>query len=176
MSIVISEVFREHRTFVHSIASRYCNEQAAADVTQDVFVRFWNHPERFDENRGSIRQYLATLTRGVAIDYLRRESARRIREERTHDSSDAEDHDDSRNSARLITNETTARVTAALALLGDDEREAIVAAFYNDVSYRQVGVMLGVAEGTIKSRIRLGLKKLRVDLVDQDEASTPQFA
>lgn len=159
----LTEEFRANRITIYEIARRVCGEDSAADVTQEVFLRVWKHPEQFDASRGSMRSYLLTVSRGVAIDFLRRDTARRIRDDRLI-SQNRETHLDI--GQRLARKEAITRVAKALDQLSHSERDAIVAAFYEDITYREVAVQLGVPEGTVKSRIRHGLQKLRTELQD----------
>ncbi|MEO6126462.1 MAG: sigma-70 family RNA polymerase sigma factor [Ilumatobacteraceae bacterium] len=159
----IIEAFREHRGAVYGVARRYCDDEAAADVTQEVFLRVWNNRVGFDEARGNIRQYLCTIARGTAIDHLRRKSSQQGRDTR-HATTTAHVGIDPNLAARLIDAEAAGRVQQALAQLHTGERRAIVMAFFGEMSYREVAIRLGVAEGTAKSRIRSGLAKLRDDL------------
>lgn len=161
----IVEAFREHRGAVYGVARRYCDDDAAADVTQEVFLRVWNNRAGFDEARGNIRQYLCTIARGIAIDHLRRKSSQQGRDTR-HATITTRIEVDSDLTAQMIDAEVAGRVQAALAQLQTGERHAIVMAFFGEMSYREVAIRLGVAEGTAKSRIRSGLAKLRDDLAN----------
>lgn len=153
--------FRDHRSVIYGIARRFCGDDAAADVTQEVFLRVWNNPMAFDAARGNLRQYMSTIARGIAIDHLRRRTSRRDRDIR-HASREVDvDHDLTH---RLIDSEIADRVRVALERLHSNERHAIMMAFFGDMTYREVALRLGVAEGTAKSRIRSGLSKLRDEL------------
>ena len=148
---------------IYAIARRICGEAAAADVTQEVFVRVWTNGHLFDETRGNLRQYLCTVARGVAIDHLRRQAAQLQRDDRHALARTGETWDALRG---LIDAETAERVRRALGRLHSTERDVIMAAFYRDMTYREVAIRLGIAEGTAKSRIRTALLKLRVELAD----------
>jgi len=157
----IVEAFRESRSAIYGIARRYCGDDAAADVTQDVFLRVWNNPTAFDAARGNLGQYMCTLARGIAIDHLRRRTSRQNRDVRHASSAPAADSDLAH---RLIDSEAADRVRQALGHLQSGERHAIMMAFFGEMTYREVAIRLGVAEGTAKSRIRAGLAKLREEL------------
>jgi len=169
----LTEAFRINRKAIYTLARRICGGDAAADVTQEVFLRAWKWPDRFDAARGSIRQYLLVLARGVSIDHLRRETAGRARELRAVRSDRSRSSD---GSLQILDAESATRLASALAALTDSEREAIVSAFFGDASYREVASRLGIPEGTVKSRIRLGLRKLRVELRDLFDESDPAEA
>jgi RNA polymerase sigma-70 factor (ECF subfamily) len=163
----LTEAFRENRRLIYDIARRICGDDSAADVTQEVFLRLWRRPEMFDPDRGTMRRYLVTLSRGVAIDFLRRETARKRRDDRGSRGGEV----DADVSVRAVREEAVGRVVIALASLSQLERDAIVTAFYEDLSYREVASRLGLPEGTVKSRIRLGLQKMRCELHDLHPAS-----
>ena len=80
----LAEAYRRHGGSVHTLARRVLRSATLADeVTQEVFVELWRAPERFDPGRGALRTFLMTKAHSRAIDVLRSESARRVREERT---------------------------------------------------------------------------------------------
>lgn len=158
----LAEIYRRHSGPVYGLAQRLTRNRALAEeVSQEVFLRLWNHPERFDASRGSLRTYLLTQTHGRAIDLIRSESARRIREDKEIPMLDSP----TRTLDEHVIDLTTAEaVRNAVAELGDDERMAIELAYFGGHSYREVAVLLGQPEGTVKSRIRSGLHRLGATL------------
>jgi RNA polymerase sigma-70 factor (ECF subfamily) len=158
---LLTQAFREHGAAVYGVAQRVAGSNNAADVTQEVFLRLWAHPERFDPQRGPLRAYLCTVARGVAIDLARQDRARMTRDGRSTISSMPPEADP----ANAVVRADEARsVRVALDQLAPPERIAIVEAFANDISYREAADRLQVPEGTLKSRIRLGMRKLRIGL------------
>ena len=136
-------------------------EELAQDVTQEVFVRLWKRPERYDSTRGALSSFLQLDAHGRSVDLIRSEEARSKREianERL--SSNHEDGPEEEAMKRV----TSDRVRQALNQLKGPERDPIAMAFYLGYSYRKVAEVLGVPEGTVKSRIRSGLSKLRESL------------
>ncbi len=162
----LAEIYRRHGGAVFGLASRLLQDRTLAeDIVQTVFVRLWEQPERFDPERGALRSFLLSHTHGRAVDLIRVETARRRREDKVEAQAIAPAYDLEREVVDLATAE---RVKAALATLNDNERRAIELAYFHGRTYQEVAVELNEPEGTVKSRIRAGLKKLRVDLVDAD--------
>lgn len=157
-----SDLYRLHFEAVFEVATRVGLPHLAGDVTQEAFVKLWRDPTRFDPSRGSLRTFLVMTTRGLAIDRARSDTARSAREARwghTPMSTEPEEI-----AAYVLAEDTAAEVTEALGRLDTPCRDAIVAAFFGGLTYCEVAVALGLAEGTVKSRIRRGLSQLRDEL------------
>jgi RNA polymerase sigma-70 factor, ECF subfamily len=153
----LTEVYDQYASFVYGLALRVIGDpRAAEDVSQDVFVAVWERPDAFDPERGSLRTWLGTLAHRRAVDYVRREEARRRRTERDA-SRRASVPDVEEIAVALVTAE---RVREALDLLPDEQRRAIQLAYFGGKTYRQVAEVLGIPEGTAKSRLRLGLRRI----------------
>lgn len=158
----LAEAYRRHAGAVFGLAKRLLGAAAQAEeVVQEVFLRLWNQPDRYDPDRGSLRSFLLAQTHGRAVDLLRSEQARRRREERDAVTAVPVEHDLDRELWDLALAD---QVRAALQRLGPGEREAIELAYFGGRTYREVAETLGEPEGTIKSRIRAGLRRLRTEL------------
>jgi len=128
---------------------------------QEVFVRLWNEPDRFDPERGTMRSFLLANAHGRAVDLIRSETSRRRREQRESSLTADAGYDIAREVWDLA---LAGHVRDALEALEDGERSAIELAYFGGLTYREAALELGEAEGTVKSRIRTGLKKLRHEL------------
>lgn len=165
----LAELYRRHGGAVHALARRVLRSDGPADdVTQDVFVDLWERPERFDPSRGSVRTFLLVSAHGRAIDALRADAARSRREERTARETATSGYDLERQVWDLAVAE---QVKEAVDVLPDGERAAIELAYFGGHTYREVATLLGEPEGTIKSRIRSGLRRLRGDLAGAGDLS-----
>ena len=133
----LAEIYRRHAGAVFGLAKRLIFDAVLAEeVTQEVFVRLWREPERYDPTPGSLRTFLLSVTHGRAIDILRSEMSRRAREERSRAVAEA-GYDLEQEVFDLTTAE---RVRKAVAKLPGVERKAIELAYFGGHSYREVAV------------------------------------
>jgi RNA polymerase sigma-70 factor (ECF subfamily) len=158
----LAEAYRRHAGAVYGLARRLLITPALAEeVVQEVFLRLWNQPDRYDPSRGTLRSYLLSHTHGRSVDLLRAEGARRAREERDVRATAEAGYDLEHEVWDLAAAD---QVRRALGALPDAEREAIELAYFGGRTYREVASQLGQPEGTVKSRIRSGLRRLRGEL------------
>ena len=158
----LGELYRRHAGAVFGLSRRLLNDQAKAEeVVQEVFLRLWNQPDRFDPDRGSLRSFLLAQCHGRSVDVLRSDAARRRREDRTARETAGGGYDLDREVWDLALAD---HVRQALASLQPGERDAIELAYFGGRTYREVADQLNEAEGTVKSRIRSGLRRLRGEL------------
>jgi RNA polymerase sigma-70 factor, ECF subfamily len=162
--IALAEVYRRHGGAVYGLARRVLNNASEAeDVTQEVFLRLWNQPDRFDPGRGTLRSFLLTQSHGKAVDAVRSLNARRLRESGEARRTATAEYDMQHEVWDLAVADQVAR---ALGDLPDDERRAIELAYFDGHTYVEVADLLGQPEGTVKSRIRNGMRRMRALLVD----------
>jgi RNA polymerase sigma-70 factor, ECF subfamily len=158
----LAEVYRRHAGAAFGLSKRLLGDQAQAEeVVQEVFLRLWNQPERFDPERGSLRSFLLAQAHSRSVDILRSETSRRRREERDAREAAEGGYDLDREVWDMALAE---HVRAAMQRLHPTERAAVELAYFGGRTYREVAADLGEAEGTVKSRIRSGLKRLRAEL------------
>jgi RNA polymerase sigma-70 factor (ECF subfamily) len=167
----LAEAYRRHAGAVFGLATRVTRDRTLAEeVVQEVFLRLWDHPERFDAERGSLRSYLLAQCHGRSVDLLRSESSRRNREERDHRRTAEAGYDLEHEVWDLVVAD---HVKDALDRLNDGERLAIELAYFGGLTYREVAARLGQPEGTVKTRIRAGLRRLREDLAESGVGGAP---
>lgn len=157
----LAELYRRHAGPIRSVARRLLwSADLADETTQDVFLSLWLAPERYDPERGSLRAYLQVQARRRAVDLARSETARRRREESPAGRAVLA-IPEAAVEERVIDLTTARAVHRVVADLVPAEREAIELAYFGGHSYRQVAVLLGQPEGTVKNRIRAGLRRMR---------------
>ena len=159
----LGTLYDRHARAIYSLALRIVGEQAEAeDVVQEVFAQAWRQAARFDARRGSVVAWLLIMTRTRAIDRLRMRQARPDRNA-TPDPlileqlpAAVEDP-----AAGMVAEEDARRVRRALDELPMLQRVAIELAFYEGLSQSEIAARLEQPLGTVKTRIRLGLLRLR---------------
>jgi RNA polymerase sigma-70 factor (ECF subfamily) len=160
-----AEAFRRHAGAVFGLAQRLLWERAhAEEMVQEIFLRLWEQPERFDQARGSLRSFLLMDAHARCVDRIRADERRREREERTVRAERVAHYDLDLEAFDLGVAE---QVREVMGSLSEPERRAIDLAYFGGHTYREVARILDEPEGTIKSRIRTGLSRLRTQLLDR---------
>ena len=155
-------LYDELAPLVHGVVRKVVRDPSQSDeVTQEVFVELWRLAARYDDAKGSVRSWAVTVAHRRAIDRVRSEQKARERVAREI-SNIVPDHDDVTD--RVESDLDRVRVRRALENLTGLQREAVELAWFGGHTYREVAVLLGVAEGTVKSRIRDGMIRLRDEL------------
>jgi RNA polymerase sigma-70 factor (ECF subfamily) len=158
----LAEAYRRHAGAVFGLGRRLLSDSALAEeIVQEVFLRLWNQPEKFDPARGRLRAYLLAQCHGRSVDRLRAESSRRRREERDVRRTAEAGYDVEHEVWDL---EVASIVKDAMVKLPSEERAAIELAYFGGKTYREVAVVLEQPEGTVKSRIRSGMRRMRTEL------------
>ncbi len=163
-----SRVFDEHHRSVFATALRVVGDQAqAADVTQDVFLRLWRRPDAFDPSRADLGTYLRLIARSRAIDLIREGQSRT----RTTDRfkvivGEQEPRVDDRPDLVAERSDERLAVRTALRELPEPQREALVLAYWGGLTAEEIARHERIPLGTAKSRIRLGLAKLRSEMAN----------
>jgi RNA polymerase sigma-70 factor, ECF subfamily len=169
----LGELYDRYASVALGTALRVVRDrEEAEDVVHDAFMTVWRKIDRFDPERGSLRGWLLTVVRNRAIDRVR---GRRPRIDL--------DLADERSLLRTGPNPTweaalertsADRVRAAIAILPDEQRQAVELAYFEGYTYREVAEMTGVPAGTATGRLRLALGKLKAALAEpaDDRPST----
>jgi RNA polymerase sigma-70 factor (ECF subfamily) len=159
----LAVAYDQYSPLVYGVAVHLVGSAGADDICQEVFSVLWAHPERFDATRGSLRTFLAVIARRRCTDVLRQEGRRRAREERIGtDGSSAVSPPSVEEAAEAML--AAEHVRRALDRLPIEQRAAIKLAYLDGLTYQAVATRLGIPEGTAKSRLRLGLRRLAREL------------
>ena len=133
------------------------NRMLAEEITQDVFFLLWQYPNKWDPTKGKLGSWLLSVTRYMAIDRLRHEKSRN--QNGTQSIEELAD----RVSAKIDASspEDTALLSSLLKRLPKDQREVLLLTYFRGMTHVEIAERMQVPEGTVKSRLRLSLEKLR---------------
>jgi RNA polymerase sigma-70 factor (ECF subfamily) len=157
-------IYERHSAAAFSLAYRMMGTRAGAeDVTQDAFLSLWRSGARYDRARGSVRTWVLGIVHHRAIDALRRATVhdrRRASDEGIEERFEARDRTDVEAARR----EEAGTVRGALSALPADQSQVIELAYFGGFTHTEIADMLDAPVGTVKGRMRLGLKKMRAQL------------
>jgi RNA polymerase sigma-70 factor, ECF subfamily len=172
----LETLYDRHGDYVYSVCLRMVGDvQLAEDLSQEVFLRLWRRPDLFDVNRGRFLTWLLSVARNRAIDE-RRSRGRRFRFE-TPPSVNSEEMmalaPSSEERDHAVVSEERVVVQRALETLPPEQRLAIQLAYFGGYTQQEIAAGLHQPLGTVKTRIRLGLQKLRTLLMEQHGGNGP---
>lgn len=159
-----SQLYDHSSMLLFTLAVRILgNREEAAELLQDVYLEIWRKVSRYDVGRGTPVAWLVTLTKSRAIDQLRARAARGYRATNSLDARIAEQVADPGPSPLETQAEEELRlaVGAAVAGLPQAQQHAIELAYYEGLSHAEIAIRLNQPLGTVKTRIKLGMSKLR---------------
>jgi RNA polymerase sigma-70 factor (ECF subfamily) len=151
--------YDRHSRAAYGIAYRLMNErQAAEDLTQDAFLKVWRSAGGYRPERGSVRTWILSIVRNRSIDQIRSLASRRRIQDRVERA--APTSQPSEAFAEAWRGYRRKRVGEALGTLPPEQREVITLAHLHGRTHKEIAQRLGLPLGTVKGRMRLGLKKL----------------
>lgn len=174
----LAQLYDRYHRLIFSLALVIVNDRATAEeVTLDVFMRVWQKAGTYRAEQAKVSTWLTHIARHHAIDVLRRRAARL-----DHSALHWEDairsaespHPSPQDSAELSLRRE--RIQAALAQLPTEQRQALLLAYFGGFTQSQIAEMLAQPLGTIKTRLRLAMQKLREFLKEEDKSIVPQSA
>lgn len=157
----LEQLYDAYERPMYALAYRLLNDaMAAEEAVQELFLRIWNNAERYDSSHGKLSTWMFALTRNISIDMLRRRNARAA-------SVPVEDEYlnaivDTASDTELAVEQTLQgeSVRAALNELGEEQQQVIELIYYKGLTQQEVSDRCSIPLGTVKSRVRLGLKQL----------------
>lgn len=157
-------IYDRHAGLVYGLALKILgNSQEAEDLTQDVFLNL-ARASTYEPNRGSLRTFLAILTRSRALDKVRSRS--KAREFLGQLQNSQEQNVTESVFEQVSRSEQSEEVRAALTQLSDEQQQILQMAYYDGLSQSEIAARLKIPLGTVKARARRGLLKLRQTLTD----------
>ncbi|MBK9123716.1 MAG: sigma-70 family RNA polymerase sigma factor [Chloroflexi bacterium] len=157
----LAVLFAQYSTRVYSLVVCVLQDEALAqEATQDTFMKVWNNPQAWDPSKGQFHSWLLTLARYTAIDRLRKEIRANGRDVALYDEIEAERDE----SAATV---EAGELLALLNALPVEQRDVIRLAYFRGLKHSELAARLNLPLGTVKTRLRLGLHKLRAMLNDK---------
>lgn len=153
----LAGAYNSHGSLIHTLCAR-AHPQAAADITQEVFLAAWKARDGFDPSRGPLAAWLVGIAKNKIVDAYRKEG-RQVPEVRDTDGTVVERLPQDRSPIDSLADKLL--ITEALATLPDRPRQIVQMAFYEDLTHDQIADQTNVPLGTVKSDIRRGLARLR---------------
>jgi RNA polymerase sigma-70 factor (ECF subfamily) len=160
-------LFSRYGTLVYSTALRVLRDpQLAEDMAQEIYLRLWRKPESYAATRGKFSTWLTSVARNRAVDEVRSRNRRYRHETASPEEQEREfpgpDTDDPALSAELA--DQRRLILVALAQLPAEQRQTIELAYFGGLTQQEIAERLDQPLGTVKTRIRLGMQKLRAAL------------
>lgn len=154
------ELYRQYGPACYGLARRLlADDGLAQDVVQEVFVAFWQRPERYDPSRGRLAGWLLGITHHRAVDLVRREQGHRRRRAPVEELTAVPDAVDVPEQAELGLRAERARVE--LAALPEAQRTVLLLAYYGGLTQREIAATLDIPIGTVKSRTVAAMLRMR---------------
>ncbi len=176
-SMAFGELMQAHQDKIYTLCYRMTgNAEDAADLTQEVFLSAWRSLSRFQE-QSSFGTWIYRMATNASIDFLRREKRRQVLSMTMEEDSEERQAQvpDERYSPHRLLEQKEARqaVADALAALSPEHRQVLVLREMEGLSYQEIGQLLGLEEGTVKSRIARARLALRDFLIKSGNFSAP---
>ncbi len=166
----IGTLYDRYGRLIYTLALRIVHDAGTAEeITQEVFVRLWRAAASFQRERGTVHSWLLRIAHNLALNEVRRRQSRPVSADTFDWVTDGEqlpDEQMANDPQRMVAlRERSALIQSALRQLPEPQRQVIELAFYGGLSQAEIAAALGFPIGTVKSRIRLGMIRLRELLV-----------
>lgn len=160
----LAELYDQSSRLVYAVIYRITGNPAdAEEITLDVYTQVWRRAQEYSPERGSPSAWLTMMARSRALDRVRSKSSRSQHESSLDPAFDAVSSGQSAEESAILT-ESRQRIRAAMGQLSAEQREAIELSFFSGLTHTELAERLGQPLGTVKTRIRLGMMRLRTAL------------
>ncbi len=160
----IAILYRRHTALLRVVVGRILNNDADVDdQLQEIFLEVWRQAARYDVGKGKALGWIVTLARRRAIDRVRTKQAYGRAQERLREEPEPSPHHGA--DEEVAMSDTAEIFTRVIATLPAPQREALHFSFYRGLSQREIAAQTGIPLGTIKTRLELGLRKVRAAIM-----------
>ena len=158
--LALSDLYQRYGSMIYSLALRVLqNADLAEEITQDTILEVWHHPQKWDSTKGRLPSWLLTVTRYKSIDRLRKE--KRQLDTNSVDLDEVQYMADGTWQADDPIWQNGQLLRSLMKQLPADQSQAIELAFFQGLTHAQISEALKLPLGTVKTRVRLGLQKLK---------------
>jgi RNA polymerase sigma-70 factor (ECF subfamily) len=165
-------LYDRHSRAAFSLAHRMMGErQVAEDLAQDAFLKVWRGASSYRAERGSVRTWILSVVHNRGIDQLRSQASRRRTRERAQ--AEAPTSQPSEAFSEAWKNARREQVREALGTLPQEQLKILELAYFSGYTHAEIAELVGLPLGTVKGRMRLGLKKIRA-YFESREAAVPR--
>jgi RNA polymerase sigma-70 factor, ECF subfamily len=165
-------LYDRHARAAYSLAYRMMGEkQAAEDIAQEAFIKVWHSAESYRAERGSVRTWILSIVHNRGIDQLRSMASRRRMQDKVEVS--APRSQPSEAFSETWRNSQREQVREALGALPQEQLKILELAYYSGYTHMEIAELLGLPLGTVKGRMRLGLKKMK-EHFDSEGVAVPR--
>src|ERR687891_1572896 len=165
-------LYDRHSRAAFSLAYRMMGErQASEDLTQDAFLKVWRSAKSYRAERGSVRTWILSIVHNRGIDQIRSQASRRRTQQKMEAS--APRSQPSEAFAETLSNSQRDQVREALDTLPPEQLKILELAYFSGYTHVEISDLLRLPLGTVKGRMRLGLKKIR-DYFESRDAAVPR--
>lgn len=170
----LDELYQRYSRLVYSLALNMVVDPATAEeITLDIFTRVWQKADTYQAEQAKVSTWLVSMTRHRAIDWLRRQRARPNQSAVSWAdvSMETTPHANGNPEQKVEANLRQEQVRQAVAQLPVEQQEVLALAYFKGLSHSEIAQKLNQPLGTVKTRLRLAMQKLRLVLAEQDEVS-----
>ena len=165
-------LYDRHSRAAYSLSYRMMGDrQAAEDLTQDAFLKVWRSAGGYRSDRGSVRTWILSIAHNRGIDQIRSSASRRRTQDRVEQS--APRSQPSEAFAETWRNRQREQIREALSTLPEEQLKILELAYFSGYTHVEISNLMDLPLGTVKGRMRLGLKKIR-EYFDQKDVAVPR--
>lgn len=159
-------LYDRHSAVVFGVAAQFVDEEDAREVLEDTFWQAWRQAEQYNDRRGTVAGWLITIARSRALDRRRKRQRSRVLDLKESDVTAADTgHAADCPLSQAISGDRRKRVLEAIGMLPQDQRETVMLSFFGGLSQSEIARQLEQPIGTVKTRARLAMTKLRGHLL-----------
>ncbi|NMO95170.1 RNA polymerase sigma factor [Paenibacillus lemnae] len=165
----LEQLYDQYERVIYAFAFRIVQDtMTAEEVVQELFLRIWNHAERYDGQQGKLMTWMFAITRNIAIDMLRRKSSRHAASPVTNEVIHLIPDEHISTEQEVENRWLGEKVSEALAELSEEQQIVVSSIYYQGMTQHEVSDAFKIPLGTVKSRVRLAMKQLQKRLGQLD--------